>query len=313
MNGTSKPQEWHEQRRTAIGGSAIGRIAGLCPPTWGGPLDEYMRIVENEQRPETSAQEWGTRNEPAIRQKCADLHGVEIIVPGFTRDSVYPWIGVNVDGDIPELDAILECKNHSEWVEALYESGPPDHELAQCQWGMRARNRSKAILAVLFGGSTYREWIIERDDALIAELIEIGRVFWTEHVEKRIPPTGMIGTTDAKLAYLRSRARNRLALPDGDPMLAVVEKYRAAAERLKDAEADKEALAGALAVEMARLGAESVKGPGWTATYIRKEGNPKWREIAEALAPGGVPDSLINKHRGNGSEYVTVATPRKKE
>ena len=86
----------------------------------------------------------------------------------------------------------MECKtaNHysqSEWGEAGTDAIPLPY-LCQCLWYLGITNLSEIDVAVLLGGSDLRIYTKTRDIELESLIFEKATLFWTEHVQKDIPP-----------------------------------------------------------------------------------------------------------------------------
>lgn len=96
-------------------------------------------------------------------------------------------------------------------------------------------------IAVLIGGQEFMIKRVERDDEMIANLIEIERRFWTEHVEKGVPPA-FDGSEDATEALKRLYPATNGKSIDLPPEAAVlVQEYNDAAQAEKAAKARKQA------------------------------------------------------------------------
>jgi predicted phage-related endonuclease len=87
---------------------------------------------------------------------------------------------------------LLECKtaNHysqGDWGEPGSDAIPLPY-LCQCLWYLGITNLAEIDVAVLLGGSDLRIYTITRDLELEFLLFEKATFFWTEHVQKDIPP-----------------------------------------------------------------------------------------------------------------------------
>jgi putative phage-type endonuclease len=192
------------ERRTMITASDISAILNLNP--YRGPL-EVWHEKRGERPPETmdpkrqARIEWGHLIEPRLRERYAARHGVM----GLMRTSMtlrHPEIrhhGATPDGLVFTDRANLglssgakmvpvrgwEGKTHSVGVRHLY--GPPGtdevpiHELLQCEWGMHVTGLARWDLTAFIDGEE-RDYVIERDDGLIDQLIERATEWWNKHV-----------------------------------------------------------------------------------------------------------------------------------
>lgn len=165
----SNSPEWNELRSGArIGGSEVATICGLNP--WESPFTLWakktQRIDSNFEISE--AMEWGHRLEPVVLEKFKETH------PELSVDA-QPGTYANVDRDwqIANPDAIAfdpETCTHTvvEIKTARYEDdwleGVPPYYKTQVQWYMQTLGFSRAIVAVLFSGSKYREFEVLADE-----------------------------------------------------------------------------------------------------------------------------------------------------
>lgn len=74
-----------------------------------------------------------------------------------------------------------------------------DYEIIQCTWGMYVTGFDLWHLAVLFGGNRLRMYEIRRDEALIAQLLDVAAEFW-DCVRTGTPPSPTTGL-GAKLRW----------------------------------------------------------------------------------------------------------------
>jgi predicted phage-related endonuclease len=97
----------------------------------------------------------------------------------------------NCDGGL-NAKKLLECKtaNHysqNDWGEPGTDAIPLPY-LCQCLWYLGITNLPEIDVAVLLRGSDLRIYTITRDLELESLLFEKAAYFWTEHVQKDIPP-----------------------------------------------------------------------------------------------------------------------------
>jgi len=207
-------ERWREERTRGIGGSDIAAIAGLS--RYGSAMSVYLdKIGAGETVEQNDAMEWGTRLEETVARKFADEHPELHVLRRLHEDGDeftfihpdHPWAFAHIDrqlvldapGETPYI-AVWECKTVGRegrkwsWMDANGDDMIPDAVMAQVQWEMACLGVSRGYLSVLFEGRTYREFVIERDDELIAQLLGIGEGFW-KLVESRTPPS--IDASDA--------------------------------------------------------------------------------------------------------------------
>ena len=83
---------------------------------------------------------------------------------------------------------ILECKTAGEFGSRLWRDGVPEYVQCQVQHQLAVTGKQVADVCVLICGQEIRIHRIERDDALIAKLIELERQFWHYVLTDRPPP-----------------------------------------------------------------------------------------------------------------------------
>ncbi len=82
---------------------------------------------------------------------------------------------------------ILECKTAGEFGSRLWRDGVPEYVQCQVHHQLAVTGKTTADVCVLVCGQEISIRRIERDDALIARLIELERKFWS-YVESDTPP-----------------------------------------------------------------------------------------------------------------------------
>ena len=167
--------EWHALRSNGIGGSEVAAIIGKSPYESRFGLWHRKRGIIGEQTA-NAAMSWGTRLEPVICDVFAERHDMlDLVEAGTYRNDERPWQLANVDRllyddeFLPDPVGILEVKTASafdswEWGKAGTEDVPPYYR-AQVMWYLDTLGLSTAWLAVLIGGSDYREYQIAYDPA----------------------------------------------------------------------------------------------------------------------------------------------------
>ena len=158
---------WHALRANGIGGSEVGTICGVNP--WESPFTLWAKKtgrIERDFEP-SEAMEWGTRLESVILEKFADVHP-ELTVfpsPGTFCHKDREWQIANLDGvfvDAAGNPGIIEIKTaryEDDWID-----GVPPYYKTQVQWYLQTFGYGRAIVAVLFSGSKYREFEILADE-----------------------------------------------------------------------------------------------------------------------------------------------------
>lgn len=156
---------------------------------------------------DTVAAEYSRRTGRKVRRRNAVLTH-----PGI------PFMRANLDREVVGERRILECKTADLWTADQWgEEGTdqvPDHYLIQCLHYLAVTDSEVADLAVLIGGNRFRIYLIERNDELIAQIIEGENDFW-QKVQSGTPPDpdGSSSTGNAIKRMWGKDDGNRVDLP----------------------------------------------------------------------------------------------------
>ncbi len=216
--GTHTPRspEWHALRSTGLGGSDIAAILGLSP--WDSAFNLYHRrkgLIPD--KVETPAMQWGTILEPAIREEFHRRHPeLGLWLGGTYRNTERPWQLYNPDALVVEpsdvtntgpwpVTRIYEGKTSNAFHHGFGESGSDDipvHYRAQVMWGMDCLGVPLAHMAVLIGGSDYREYEIRYDENEARLLRDAAADFWRRLQEDDPPEPDWLPSTTHTLRQL---------------------------------------------------------------------------------------------------------------
>ena len=110
------------------------------------------------------------------------------------------WMLANIDREVIGTDdvQILECKTAGINGARFWREGVPEYVQLQVMHQLAVTGKQAADVAVVLGGQHLEIHRIERDEQLIARLIELERRFW-QYVEMDTPPPAD-GTTSAEIA-----------------------------------------------------------------------------------------------------------------
>lgn len=235
--------EWLEQRKKGIGGSDASVVCGIN--RYKSPVELWME--KTNQIPTKEAGEaayWGTQLEALVRAEFTKRTGIEVTHAMQLLQSVeHPFMLTNLDGvcEHPELGpCIFEAKTASAYKAGEWENGIPDEYQLQIQHYMAVTGYRGTYIAVLIGGNTFKWRFVERDEDLIAMLIQLESVFW-QHVEDRTPPP--LDGSDASARFLAERfphsvPQSQITLPDSAADL--LRQYDAACEHLAAVQEEKQ-------------------------------------------------------------------------
>lgn len=188
--------EWHALRSNGLGGSEIAAVVGLSPWTSRFALWHRKRGTLGEQKA-NDGMRWGTLLEPVVCDVWASLHpDLDAQEAGTYRHAERTWQLANVDRllfddeFLPNPVGLLEVKTAHQYDAHEWGNGPediPPYYRCQVLWYMDVLGVPEAHLAVLIGGSDYREYLIPYAPDEAAWLREEGAKFWAE-VQDGTPP-----------------------------------------------------------------------------------------------------------------------------
>jgi putative phage-type endonuclease len=187
--------DWLEVRKNGIGGSDAAAAVGLNP--YMSPLELWMIKTgrdANLPRPDpqdtTEPVYWGTLLEPIVAASYTKQTGNKVRrVNAVLRHPTIPFMLANVDREvIGSRDVqLLECKTAGEFGARLWHGSVPEYVQLQVQHQLAVTGKSAADVAVLICGQKLEVHRVDRDDGLIARLIELEAAFW-RFVETDTPP-----------------------------------------------------------------------------------------------------------------------------
>jgi putative phage-type endonuclease len=183
--------EWYAARKKAIGASEVAAALNMSP--FMTALELYHRKRgELPEVEDTEAMRLGRLLEPAVKTEFCNRTGKTLLNnnPPMAAHPHYACLVATPDAIINN-EELLECKTttwrmRDQWgVEDTDEI--PMHYLCQCQAQMAVWNAAVVHVAVLIDGSTLKLYRVERNTALIMELIE-GVVDLWERIVNGNPP-----------------------------------------------------------------------------------------------------------------------------
>ncbi|WP_175700540.1 YqaJ viral recombinase family protein [Burkholderia ambifaria] len=187
--------DWLSVRRTGIGSSDAAAVIGLSP--YVSPLALWVdKTGRSDGMPSptpddtTSPTYWGTLLEPIVAAVYTRATGNRVRkINAVLRHPTIPWMLANIDREIVGASdvQILECKTAGEHGARLWRDGVPEYVELQVQHQLAVTGKTAAHVAVLLCGQALEVFRVERDDALIARLIELEERFW-RYVETDTPP-----------------------------------------------------------------------------------------------------------------------------
>lgn len=190
-------EDWLDLRKRGIGGSDAAAAVGLSPfksqlELW---LEKTGRDTLLQKVDPTDTREpayWGTLLEPIVATAYTQQTGRRVRrVNAILQHPDQPFMLANLDREVvgvPDVQ-ILECKTAGEFGARHWRDGVPEYVQLQVQHQLAVAGKHAADVAVLLCGQALEVHRIERDDALIAQLIQLEGQFW-RYVETDTPPPG---------------------------------------------------------------------------------------------------------------------------
>ena len=237
---------WLTERRKGVGGSDVAAIMGLSP--WRTPAEVWFEKTGRAEPQDLSDRPnivFGNIMEPVIadwhRSKYPDLtiRRVNAICQSIER----PWAQASLDYEIhaPELGwGVLEIKTARDKRD--WKDGVPAYYLTQVTHYLAVTGRAFAAVAVFFRDEAeFARYAIERDEEDIAAVNSAVDAFWHDYVQADVMPA-LVGTDGEARGLAQAYAS-----PEGDSVtdtsaetLGLVSEYQDAADREKQAKADKQ-------------------------------------------------------------------------
>lgn len=185
--------EWLEERRKGIGGSDAAAIAGLNP--WRSAAAVYLDKVGEVEPEELNSERIrvGHDLEDYVARRFCDATGKKVRRNNYMlHHDEYDFILADIDREIVGENAILECKTTNSFAAKDWAEEPPLHYQIQCLHYLLVTGADRCYIAALIGNERFMFHVIERDEYVLADLLEIELRFWRENVEAGVcpPPDG---------------------------------------------------------------------------------------------------------------------------
>jgi predicted phage-related endonuclease len=188
------------------GASDLATIAGLS----GSVVKHWYRkkgLIERDQT-ESEQMRWGKILEPHILARYQEESGKAIVATQvFLRHPDHPWLFVTLDaicleGDIVEAKALSNWGNDKEDGFGFDPANPPAKWIYQAQQGMAVTGEDRYTFAVFYGPElSYKECVVERDEALWAQLFTLSCDFRQSLIDSK-PPVEFVADDAALMSKL---------------------------------------------------------------------------------------------------------------
>jgi putative phage-type endonuclease len=278
-------------RQNSIGGSDASAVLGLNP--WRTPMEVWTEKTKGREDFDNEAMLWGRTLEDVVAREFARRNNVAVSQTNmvFYHDK-YP-LSASLDrfvhapdkkpyykGEI-KTEELLEVKT-ARSGQGWGDSGTdviPVYYLPQCYQYLGITGCKRIHVAVLIGGSDYRQYVIERDDDLIDQMFSKLNNWWEQFVIKECPPPPRT-EEDVKALYPKGDGSKVVAPAEIEKM---VRKESVIKEQIKKLEDEDKALKKSILESMGEA-TELVAPNGdllatWRSTKDRESTN--WKALAE--------------------------------
>jgi putative phage-type endonuclease len=206
-------EDWLAVRKTGIGGSDAAAAVGLNPyksmlELWLEKTGRDAELEKPDANDTTHPTYWGTLLEPIVAAAYTKQTGNRVRKVNAVLQ--HPKVGfmlANLDREIVGATGIhiLECKTAGEFGSRLWRDGVPEYVQLQVQHQLAVTGKQAADVAVLLCGQKLEVHRIERDEDLIATLIELEAKFWQYLESDTAPPADGSDSADRALRCLFPR------------------------------------------------------------------------------------------------------------
>lgn len=220
-------EEWLAFRKQGIGSSDAAAACGIHP---------YLSMLElwliKTGRASSDLDEslegyaplyWGNTLEPMVAKYYQEKTGnkvrrVNAILQHPETDKAIMLANLDYSVVGSEEVQILECKTAGEHGAKLWKHGVPLYVTCQVQHQLAVTGKSAAHICVLLCGHEAKIYKVERDERLIASIIEQERLFW-QYVQTDTPPSPDHSESAAKalkLLYPTPKPSSKVDLTDDE-------------------------------------------------------------------------------------------------
>lgn len=188
-------EQWLDVRRGGIGSSDAAAAVGLNPyksqlELWLEKTGRDAGMPKPDPDDDESVLFWGNLLEPIVATRYSLRTGNKVRrVRAVLQHPDHHFMLANIDREVVGQISvqILECKTAGINGARLWKDGVPEYVQVQVMHQLAVTGKQAADVAVLLGGQKLEIYRIERDEAMIANLITLETQFW-QMVESDTPP-----------------------------------------------------------------------------------------------------------------------------
>lgn len=202
--------QWLTVRKGGIGSSDAAAAVGLNPYTsrltlWLEKTGRDGNLPKTDPNDETSPMYWGTLLEHIVASHYSKRTGHKVRrINAVLQHPTESWMLANLDREVlgaPDVQ-ILECKTAGFQGSFLWREGVPEYIQCQIHHQLAVTGKQAADVAVLICGQDLQIHRIERDEGMIARLVELERQFWRYVETDTAPPADGSDSADVALRCL---------------------------------------------------------------------------------------------------------------
>lgn len=224
-------EQWLTVRKGGIGSSDAAAAVGLNPyksqlALWLEKTGRDAAMPQIDANEDSTPAFWGTILEPIVATQYSKRTGLKVRKVNAVLQHSDPdlrWMMANLDREVigsAEVQ-ILECKTAGINGAKLWKDGVPEYVQLQVMHQLAVTGKQAADVAVLIGGQDLEIHRIERDEKMIANLIDLERRFWQYVVDDTPPPADGSNSADQALRCLYPQDNGRTLDLSGNPALSV--------------------------------------------------------------------------------------------
>ncbi|MFZ3194492.1 MAG: YqaJ viral recombinase family protein [Moraxellaceae bacterium] len=288
--------EWLQLRKQGIGSSDAAAAVGLNPyqsmlELWLVKTGRDQDLPKPDFEDDSSPLYWGNILEPIVAQHYSQRTGHKVRRVNAVLqhpDPQLPWMLANLDYRVSPIrgsDAttaqqdsspvtLLECKTAGEYGARLWRNGVPEYVQLQVQHQLAVTGEQAADVCVLICGQQIQIHRIERDDELIARLIELEQQFWHYVASDTPPPADGSASAQAALRALYPQDAGTVLDLSTDPDLnQTFDHYLDLRQQIEQAEQQEEHLKQQLQQRM-----------GDASQAVFAKGSVSWKRSKDSLS-----------------------------
>lgn len=257
--------EWFAARTRSIGASEAAAVCGLS--RYETPMSVYLRKVGiTGDTVENAAMRMGKRLEQAIREEWSMLTHQEVDYPiPMASHPDHDCITATPDGLLSVSEG-LECKSTSSFASSdLGEDGTDQiHQewIIQAQQQMAVWHLERVHFAVLVDGRRLRTFVVNRNEKLIAAIVQMDLQMW-DRITNRIPPDWDFdnpSTPNEVKAMFSQVSGETVTL--GEDAADAWREYRELGEQIKTLDAARESRKAEVLAQIGNAGAGIIESLG---------------------------------------------------